>query len=143
MTRNDIAELKRQAILDYVNANPGATTPQIIAAIGSGNGFTDRLRTMVEMGELARVPVVYIGPRGDGFKAKAHTYAYTALVKTTKTAADVRAAVASNYRSTAHKTRVKKQVAVKVGRDENRPPIRGQGGQGALRHEIRRGCSLS
>lgn len=147
MTRYELAEEKRQAALDYINANPGANAPQIIAAMKAiyrtDGGITDRLREMTLAGELQREKVVSRVKRADGFGTNLITYVYTALVEKTRAASEIRAQATDKLKTSHANNRKQRAKLVKSHRDENRRPIPNQGGQGNLRHEIRRGCSLS
>lgn len=141
MNRYELAESRRQAALDYIIANPGAKAPQIIAALEwhpvSGS---DRLSDMTDKGELSRVPASCRAAKLGGFTQMVKTYAYTALVTKTRSAANTTKDIRENLTPAAKRRPLE---VVREFRDPNRRPIPNQGGQGAVRHEIRRGCSLS
>jgi len=98
--RLQAAEEMRQQALDYINANPGQLCPVIVSALGwkthSGLG---RLRRMVEGGELHRVPAIQTLVDDNGVEFHQRTHAYTALVKTTRSADSVDAIRDGKYAS--------------------------------------------
>lgn len=128
MTRFEKAEAMRQAALDYINANPGVLAPQLMDElkwdkhVGAG-----RLADMTDTGELSRVK-------------SGHTYAYKALVTKTRSASENAKRISDNLKCARRPKPLEPEIHF---RDPKRKPIPGQGGQGAVRHEIRRGCSLS
>lgn len=142
MNRYELAESRRQAALNHINANPGALGPEIIAALGWDKvSGADRLGDMADRGELSRVPAITRITKASGYTTTVSTYAYTALVTKTKSADETRRDVSANLKAAKATRSVVSHP--RSFRDENRPPIRNQGGQGCVRHEVRRGCSLS
>lgn len=143
-TRFTQAAIDRQTALDYIIAHPGATAPEIVAAMGWQKSMgADRLRDMTDHGELTRRSVITEIINKHGFPARLRTYAYTAFVTKTRTEADVKKCLATNLGNTKEKSPDRDPTFAPQVRDPNRKPIRNQGGQGACRHEVRRGCSLS
>lgn len=144
-TRFTQAAIDRQNVLDYINANPGARGPEITAAMGWNKSprlkciGADRLRDMTFNGELSRTPVSMEIINKHGHPGVLNTYAYTALKTVTRSEADVRKSLKHNLGG----EKRERVVVERAVRDPNRKPIPNQGGQGNLRHEIRRGCSLS
>ena len=143
-TRFTQAAIDRQTALDYIIANPGAYAPDIVAAMGLQDAKSVgalRLSNMVANGEVSRKSVTIEIINKNGHKAKLNTYAYTALTSKTRSEADTKKRLTENLGGT--KTVVAQPVIQPWVRDPDRKPIRNQGGQGAVRHEVRRGCSLS
>lgn len=141
MNRYERAELIRQAAIDYLIANPGTKAPQIIAAL-KWHPVTgaDRLADMTDRGELSRVAALHRAGR-----QMVKTYAYTALVTKTRSAAKTVKDVTENLK---HPAERRPRVVVPEFRDPNRKPINAgyrAGGQGAIRHSAwsRSGGSLS
>ena len=143
-TRFTQAAIDRQAALDYIIANPGASAPDIVAAMGvSRTVGAGRLIDMVGHGEIARTPTTIQIINKHGHKVTLHTYAYTALVTKARSEADTKKRMVANL---GMEKEVIEAAPVIVERWVHRSgdhPIRNQGGQGNRRHEIRRGCSLS
>lgn len=131
MTRFENAEAMRQAALDHIIKNPGATTPEILSALKWKTTDADRLTNMFDAGELSRVKVSH---------GKIRTYEYTALVKKTKSAASITKRIYGNLKGARRPKPLEPEIHFRCPK---RKPIPNQGGQGAVRHEIRRGCSLS
>lgn len=153
-TRYTKAAALRQAALDYIIANPGTTGPEILTALGwditkAGKSVgADRLRDMADQGELSRTKAVKVRINAKGHRVEIQTFAYTALVTKTRSAAEVLIGLSENLASLVKPSQVRaeryERCVPKPGvRNENRRPIPNQGGQGAVRHEVRRGCSLS
>lgn len=136
------AEL-RQLALDYINANPGAAGPEIIAALGwnKQSGVT-RLQDMCVSGELRRSPISYELINVRGHKQVQRSFAYWAVCEKTRSASEVVECVASNLhrRSTVASSKSKPAMS---NRDPDRKPIQKQGGQGNIGHRIRCGSTLS
>ena len=119
---------RRQEALDYINANPGAYGPEISEWFGWGKTTSaGRLADMVVAGELTRTPAIY--------KKSTRTYRYFAL-KTETTQPEVLRPRAKEDRVKAveRKATPKQQPGVYRNDDPDRKPIRGQGGQGNVRH---------
>lgn len=139
---------ERQAALDYIIANPNVYGPEIIAAMGFGETKdsksvgADRLRDMVNHGEIERTPALMSIVNKNGHKAQLRTHTYIALVSKARTAADVAANLATNLGYTKERSPDRYKTFAPQVRDPNRKPIRNQGGQGNVRHEVRRGCSM-
>ena len=94
----------RQAILDYVNANPGKMGPEIIKALGLDKVTgADRLGTMYRRGELDREKATFCGINSAGKRFCMGTFAYTALVKTTMGADEMLNRVSENLRDDSDK----------------------------------------
>lgn len=148
-TRFTKAAEERQAALDYIIANPGASGPDVVTAMGlhktanSKSMGADRLRDMENYGEVSRSPVTITIINKQGFPAKLRTYAYTALKTKTRTEDDAKKRMIANLDRTKEAATTEPEVVERWVRDPNRKPIRNQGGQGNCRHEVRRGCSLS
>lgn len=143
-TRFTKAAIDRQTALDYIIANPGAYGPEIVAFMGWHKSVgADRLRDMADHGEIERTKAVMWAKNVKGHKAAIHTHTYIALVTKARSAADVIANLAKNLGNTKAKRPDRYKTFEPTVRDPNRKPIRNQGGQGACRHEVRRGCSLS
>lgn len=91
MIRLRKAQEDRQAALDYINANPGALGPNITAALGwkaaSGAGRLEHI--VMSLGELRREPAEFVRVNCNGVAQKQQSFAYYALVKTTKSAEEV------------------------------------------------------
>lgn len=133
MNRHERAEEYRQAALDYIIAHPGALGPEIAAALGWPLALAaGRLTTMARRGEVRRSKVTH---------RMTWTYSYTAAVSKTKSAHAIYSALADNFRNPAHGPAP--HYARQRNVDPERRPIPNQGGQGAMRHEVRRWCSLS
>lgn len=133
MNRHERSEEFRQAALDYISEHPGALGPDVAAALGWTVALAaGRLTTMARRGEVCRSKVT---------RGMTWTYAYTAAVSKTKSAHAVYSALVDNFRNPAHVP--DPQHARQRNIDPERSPIPNQGGQGAVRHEIRRGCSLT
>ena len=90
----------RQAILDYVNAHPGAFGPEIQDALGIDKSTgAGRLQRMTNSGELRREREIYEGIDRDGNQYKNLSFRYWALVKTTRSQQDVAITLAANVRA--------------------------------------------
>jgi hypothetical protein len=121
---------RRQEALDYINEQPGAYGPEIAEWFGWGKSTcAGRLSDMVAAGELTRTPALY--------KKGIKTFRYFAL-KTVTSQPEVLRPKALEDRKRAE---VRKAMPPKKSRpgvirndDPDRPPIRGQGGQGNVRH---------
>lgn len=134
MNRHERAEEFRQAALDYIIAHPGALGPEIAAALGWTLALAaGRLTTMARRGEVRRSKVTH---------GMTWTYTYTAAVSKTKSAHAVYSALVDNFGKPAQHVPAPHHARQR-NIDPERLPIPNQRGQGAMRHEVRRGCSLS
>ena len=145
------AAAHRQAALDYINANPGVTSTKIIKALNwPAAAGADRLATMCGgaknrgQAELSREPVVLMARNSCGYVVPVNTYSYTALTTKTKGADKVSRDVTANFK--AEKCQPKPASANEPWRTVHigglREDLKNQRGQGAVRHSVRRGCSL-
>ena len=128
MIRAREAAERRQEALDYINEHPGCYGPELSDWFGWGKTTTaGRLADMVAAGELTRTPAIY--------KKSTRTYRYFAL-KTETTQPEVLRPRAKEDRVKAveRKATPKQQPGVYRNDDPDRKPIRGQGGQGNVRH---------
>lgn len=151
------SETMRQAVLDLVHANPGISGSEIIKHVG-GDGCTvnSRLKGMCDLGEMKRTPVVINTRNVRGHVRKIATYAYTALVEKTISAETVRR-MAENERKPYRprdKPQTQRQEAQKLMKetkkpwitrniDPDRPPLKDQGGQGAVERRVVIGSTLA
>lgn len=125
MSQVESAALRRQQILDYLLANPGAKMAAIGACLGSESRSLhhNTVHTMIEWGEI----------RVEG---KPRCRRYWALVETTRPASEVEQVRLDNVRR-ANKARQAQRVMRSLrqrGRYVHVPgqPIRNQGGQGCV-----------
>lgn len=124
-------QARRQAALDYLNAQPNrcALATDIISALGWEKvGGAARLGKMVAQGELEREQVKY---RKNG--ANISTYRYRALLVKTRDAADVVSKIVKSQKDRPPEAKpVNLGLKRYVHDNQNRPAIRGQGGQGSI-----------
>lgn len=130
----------RQKALDYINAHPNQTGPEIIEALGWDKvGGSDRLGKMYLARELDRELCQHSGINANGKKFNITTYRYTARVTKTRGADEVLKTMAENLKSDGQKAREKAAKAktrpalVSGPTNPDRKPIPNQGGQGAVR----------
>ena len=140
--RSEEGRKNRQAILDYLNANPESSAKQMCTALGvEYHPLLTRLRDMRRMQEIKGR---FVGAKADGYLV------FSALVTTTaekypadKAKEERRAEREEKklhgediYRS---RTRARKQTpGITVHRINDRPPIPNQGGQGCAYATTRR-----
>lgn len=139
------AQRMRQDALDYVNAHPGASGPDIIRALewdrNSGSG---RLMAMVTNGELARQPMVIQTMTKSGHLHQYCSYAYTALVKVTKPAEAVMEEIRESGRTLGHSPKTRKNSPVigkwtdrgYINTADDREPIKNQEAIGSGRSRV-------
>lgn len=134
-------ERNRQMILDYVHLHPGSTATEIRTALG----FLDTtcstiLKKMTHnYGDLTREPFKF----KDASNVNISTFRYYALREVTIPAQEVAGRLAKNLRpapavdSKKHSTRGKWVNGRYVNIcDEDKAPIKNQGGQGACRRQF-------
>lgn len=134
-------EAMRQAVLDLVRENPGISGSEIIRIVG-GDACTvnSRLKNMCDLGEMKRKPVVITQRNVRGHVRKVSTYAYTALVAKTISAETVRRQAEKERKPSKPRTveakPSKRPPWVTQNADPNRPPLKDQGGQGAVQRRV-------
>lgn len=138
----------RQKALDYINAHPNQTGPEIIEALGWDKvGGSDRLGKMYLARELDRVRCQHSWINANGKKFNITTYRYTARVIKTRGADEVLQTMAENLKSDGQKAREKEAKAktrpawVSGPTNPDRKPIPNQDGQGSGRSRVWVGSS--
>lgn len=133
----------RQAILDYLNANPGKMGPEIIKALGLDKVVgSDRLGKMYRRGELSREKAMYCGVNSAGKNFCMGTFAYTARVIKTAGADEVLRRLADNLKADSDKPEKPAKVVNREGYYSQHGggwPANERasgGGQGACRREF-------
>lgn len=88
------SQMMRQQAIDYITAHPGALAVEVIMHCGwTHTSGSSRLNQMVKDGELSRVPAVCMVKTMYGQDRPQKTFAYTALIKETRTAVSVAQAI--------------------------------------------------
>jgi hypothetical protein len=133
-----------QRVLDYIKANPGATTPHIAAAMEwTPNATNKRLRRMAERGEVRDTHAMHESTRLDGTRSVQRTFAYVALVDRTRSIEETITMLRQNLPATEAKAAKQKKPPEPKWRTVNKrfddqfaKPYPNQGGQGALRRDV-------
>lgn len=145
------AESNRQDAIDYILEHAGALSDEIASVLGwSQAACTGRLSSMCERGELSREPIEKRIINKNGNTAVIRTFAYTALVEKTKSAAEVTRDLTANLGVSVQTHKATRKPSHKpvsepgryVHEGSKRTDLKNQRGQGAVRPSPRRGCSL-
>lgn len=135
-TSYDTAARRRQMILDFLLANPGALMPNIrawLAAHGDTGHASNTIRTMADWSELR-------------FDGESHRRRYFALTETTRSAEESIAmreanlAAANALKKRDAETRAPASYAGRYIHKPGKHPIPNQGGQGACRASVHVNC---
>lgn len=139
------AQRMRQDALDYLNAYPGTSGPDIIRALEwDRNSGSSRLSAMVEKGELDRQPSVVKTMTKSGHLHQYCSYSYTALVKVTKPAEVILEEIRESGRILGHSPKTRKNSPVigkwtargYINTGDDREPIKNQEAIGSGRSRV-------
>ena len=116
-------ELNRQKVLDYLNEHPGSIAPEINKALGlkQDTGANILMRMTNNFKEVRRENRIIFIINSKGHRQSYSTFAYWALVKTTRTSYAVRKSLADNVNKPEFETPVK---GWKDGKYTNNDPER-------------------
>ena len=145
-------QAERQAILDYLHAHPGSISMDLVRGLRvHKNTLKTRILRMEELGEITRKPTVYHSIAASGKIVAQRAYQLFAAVKTAGFVDQMRPmielqaarALAKPDRPKAMKrieptpdTRVQWRGGSCKNTSQDRPPLRNQGGQGAVRRDV-------